>query len=82
VSLCLEVSHHTEKVVGVLGLGMVCLLEVPSLMANMSMGGTIEVLGPIGATGHSLPILVCVVLQGDMWVFHLGEIGWILLTHV
>jgi hypothetical protein len=24
--------------------------------------------------------MVRVVLQGDMWVFHLGEIGWILLT--
>jgi hypothetical protein len=24
--------------------------------------------------------VVLVVLQGDVWVFHLGEIGWILLT--
>jgi hypothetical protein len=24
--------------------------------------------------------VVRVVLQGDVWVFHLGEIGWILLT--
>jgi hypothetical protein len=43
-------------------------------------GGTIAALGPRGATGHSLPFVVLVVLQGDMWVFHLGEIGWILLT--
>jgi hypothetical protein len=28
---------------------------------------------------HGLPFVVCVVLQGDVWVFHLGEIGWILL---
>jgi hypothetical protein len=26
------------------------------------------------------PFVVRVVLQGDGWVFHLGEIGWILLT--
>jgi hypothetical protein len=32
VSLCLEVSHHTEKVVGVLDLGVVSLLDVPSLV--------------------------------------------------
>jgi hypothetical protein len=43
-------------------------------------GGTIVVLGPRGATDHGLPFVVCVVLQGDVWVFHLGEIGWILLT--
>jgi hypothetical protein len=43
-------------------------------------GGTITVLGPRGATGHYLHFVVCVVLQGDMWLFHLGEIGWILLT--
>jgi hypothetical protein len=61
VSLCLEVSHHTEKV-GVSGLGMVSLLDVPSLMGNMSMGGTIAVLGPRGATGHGLPFIVCVVV--------------------
>jgi hypothetical protein len=30
--------------------------------------------------GHGLPFVVHVVLQRDMWVFHLGEIGWILLT--
>jgi hypothetical protein len=52
MSLCLEVSHHTEKVVGVLGLDVVSLLDVPSLVANTSMGGTIVVLGPRGATGH------------------------------
>jgi hypothetical protein len=43
-------------------------------------GGTIPVLGRIGATGHGLPFVVRLVLQGDVWVFHLGEIGWILLT--
>jgi hypothetical protein len=43
-------------------------------------GGTITVLGPRGATDHDLPFVVRVVLQGDVWVFHLGEIGWILLT--
>jgi hypothetical protein len=45
-----------------------------------SMGGTIAALGPRKATNHSLPFVVRVVLQGDVWVFHLGEIGWILLT--
>jgi hypothetical protein len=43
-------------------------------------GGTIAALGPKGATDHGLPFVVRVVLQGDVWVFHLGEIGWILLT--
>jgi hypothetical protein len=80
VSLCLKVSHHIEKVLGVLGLGVVSLLDVPLLVVNMSMGGTIAALGPRGATGHDLPFVVRVVLQGDMWVFHLGEIGWIFLT--
>jgi hypothetical protein len=80
VSLCLEVSHHIEKVVGVLGLGMVSLLDIPSLMANMSMGGTIAVLGPRGGTGHGFPFMARIVLQGDVWMFHQGEIGWILLT--
>jgi hypothetical protein len=37
-------------------------------------GGTIAALGPRGATGHGLPFVVRVVLQGDMWVFHLGDI--------
>jgi hypothetical protein len=74
------VSHHIEKVVGVLGLGMVSLLDVPLLVANTSMGGTIATLGPRGATGHGLSFVVRIVLQGDVWVFHLGEIGWILLT--
>jgi hypothetical protein len=74
VSLCLEVSHHTEKVVGVLGLGLVSLLDIPSLVANTSMGGTIAALGPRGTTGHDLPFMVRVVLQADVWVFHLGEI--------
>jgi hypothetical protein len=80
VSLCLELSHHIEKVVGVLGLGKVSLLDAPLLMANTSMGGMIAALGPRGATGHGLPFVVRVVLQGDVWVFHLGEIGWIFLT--
>jgi hypothetical protein len=39
VSLCLEVSHHIEKVVGVLGLGVVSLLDIPLLVANTSVGG-------------------------------------------
>jgi hypothetical protein len=63
-----------------LGLSVVSLLDVPLLVANTSMGGTIAALGPRGATGHGLPFVVRVVLQGDVWVFHLGEIGWILLT--
>jgi hypothetical protein len=62
VSLCLEMSHHIEKVVGLLVLGVVSLLDVPSLVANTSMGGTIAALGPRGATGHGLPIVVRVVL--------------------
>jgi hypothetical protein len=64
----------------VLGLGVVNLLDVLLLVANMSMGGTIVVLGPRGATGHGLPFVVRIVLQGEEWVFHLGKIGWILLT--
>jgi hypothetical protein len=75
MSLCLEVSHHTKKVVGMLCLGVVSLRDVPSLVASTSMGGTIATLGPRGATGHDLPFVVCVVLQGDVWVFHIGEIG-------
>jgi hypothetical protein len=74
VSLCLEVIHHIEKVVGVLGLGVVSLLDVPLLVANTSMGEMIAVLGPRGATDHDLPFVVRVVLQGDVWMFHLGEI--------
>jgi hypothetical protein len=80
VSLCLEERHHIKKVVGVLGLSLVRLLDVPLLVADTSMGGTIAVLGHRGATGHSLPFVVRVVLEGDVWVFHLGEIGWIFLT--
>jgi hypothetical protein len=38
VSLCLVVSHHIEKVVGMLGLGVVSLLDVPLLVDNTSMG--------------------------------------------
>jgi hypothetical protein len=44
------------------------------------MGGTIVSLGLKGATGHGLHFMVRVVLQGDVWVLHLGVIGWILLT--
>jgi hypothetical protein len=80
VSLCLEVSHHIEKVVGVLRLGVVSLLDLPFLVDNTSMGGMIPALGPRGAMGHGLPFVVRVVLQGDVWVFHLGEVGWILPT--
>jgi hypothetical protein len=80
VSLCLEMSHHIEKVVGVLGLGVVSLLDIHLLMANTSMGGTIATLGPKGVTVQGLPFVVRVVLQWDVWRFHLGEIGWILLT--
>jgi hypothetical protein len=29
---------------------------------------------------HGLPFMLCVILQGDVWVFHVGEIGWSLLT--
>jgi hypothetical protein len=43
-------------------------------------GGTIATLGPKGATVQGLPFVVRVVLQWDVWRFHLGEIGWILLT--
>jgi hypothetical protein len=43
-------------------------------------GGTIATLGPRGAMGHGLPFVVRVVLRRDEWVFHLGVIGWILLT--
>jgi hypothetical protein len=80
VSLYLEVSHNREMVLGVLGLGVVSLLDVPSLVDNTSMEGTITVLGLRGATGHGLHLVVRVVLQGDVWVFHLGVIEWILLT--
>jgi hypothetical protein len=59
---------------------MVNLQDIPSLVDNTSMGVTIAVLGPKGATGHGLPFVVRVALQGDVWVFHLGEIGWILIT--
>jgi hypothetical protein len=38
VSLCLEVSDHIEKVVGVLGFGVLSLLDAPLLVANTSMG--------------------------------------------
>jgi hypothetical protein len=63
-----------------LGLGVVSMLYVPSLVANMSMGGTIADVGPSGSMSHGLPFVIRVDFQGDVWVFHLGEIGWILLT--
>jgi hypothetical protein len=53
------------------GFGRVSLFDVPSLVANMSMGGMIAALGPRGATSHGLPFVVCVVLQGYVWVFYL-----------
>jgi hypothetical protein len=59
---------YIEKVVGMLGLGVVSLLDVPLLVADTSMGGMIAGLGPRGATGHGLPFVVRVVLQGDVWV--------------
>jgi hypothetical protein len=62
------------------GFGRGEFVDVPSLVANTSMGGTIAVLGPRGATDHSLHLVVRVVLQGDVWVFHLEEVEWILLT--
>jgi hypothetical protein len=80
VCVCLEVCNHREMVLGVFGLGVVSLLDVPSLVANTSIGGTIIALGPRGAMGHSLHFVIRVVLQGDMWVFHLRVVGWILLT--
>jgi hypothetical protein len=52
VSLCLKLSHHREMVVGMLGSGVGSLLDVPSLVANTSMWGTIAALGPRGAMGH------------------------------
>jgi hypothetical protein len=36
-------------------------------------GGNDPVLGPRGAMGHGIPFVVHVVLQGEVWVFHLGE---------
>jgi hypothetical protein len=59
-----------EIVVGVLGLGMVSLLDAPSLVANTSIGGMIATLCLKGATDHGLHLVVLVVLQGDVWVFH------------
>jgi hypothetical protein len=38
VSLCLEVIHRIGKVVGVLGLGVVSLLDVPLLVAKYEYG--------------------------------------------
>jgi hypothetical protein len=55
-----------QKVVGVLGLGVVSSLDIPLLVANTSTGGMIAVLGRRGATDHDLPFVVRVVLQGDV----------------
>jgi hypothetical protein len=74
------VSHHIEKVVGVLGLGVVSLLDVPSLVATTSMGGNDRSFRTQRSYGPQSPLRARVVLQGDVWVFPLGEIGWILLT--
>jgi uncharacterized membrane protein len=46
------------------------------------MGGMIAGLGLRGATGHGLHLLIRVVLQGDVSVFHLGVIGWISLIPI
>jgi hypothetical protein len=82
MSLLQGVCLLREIVVGVLGLGVVMsLLDVPSLVGNTSMGGMIVALGLKGVTGHGLHLVVLVVLQGDVWEFHLGVIGWILITH-
>jgi hypothetical protein len=51
-----------------------------SARGQYEYGGTIAALGPRGATDHCLSFMVRVVLQWDVWVFHLGERGWILLT--
>jgi hypothetical protein len=40
----------------------------------------IAALGPKKVTSHGLPFVVRIVFQGHILVFHLGEIGWILLT--
>jgi hypothetical protein len=53
---------------------MVSFLDVPSLVANMSIGGMIATLGLRGGMGHGLHSMVHVVLQGDVWVFYLGVI--------
>jgi hypothetical protein len=42
VSLCLEVSHHIEKLVGVWCLGVVSLLDVLSLVTNTSIGERLQ----------------------------------------
>jgi hypothetical protein len=39
-------------------------------------GGTITALSPSGATDHDLPLVVSVVLQGDVWVFHLDRMDF------
>jgi hypothetical protein len=80
MSLCLEVIHHIEKVVGMLGFGRGEFAGRSFARGQYEYGGTIAALGPRGATGHGLPFVACVVLHGDVWVFHLGEKGWILLT--
>jgi hypothetical protein len=42
-------------------------------------GGMIAVLGLRGATRHGLHLVIHIVLQEDVLVFHLGVIGWVLI---
>jgi hypothetical protein len=72
--LYLEVYHHREMVVGMLGSSVVSLLDVTSLVANTSIEGMIVALGFKRAMGRGLQLVVHVVLQGDVWVFYLGVI--------
>jgi hypothetical protein len=74
LSLYLEVYHHREMVVGMLGSSAVSLLDVTSLVANTSIEGMIVALGLKRAMGRGLQLVVHVVLQGDVWVFYLGVI--------
>jgi hypothetical protein len=78
----LEVCHHKEMVIGVLGLGMVSLLDIPSLVVDTSMGGTIVALGSRGAMGHGLHFVVHVVVQGDFMVACLEAIRILLVFSV
>jgi hypothetical protein len=78
VCLCLEVSLHIEKVVGVLDLGVVSSLDVPLVMDNT--WGSNRSFRSQRSYGPWSLLVVRAVLQGDVWVFHLGGIGWILLT--
>jgi hypothetical protein len=68
MSLLHGVCLLREIVVGMLGLGVLSLMDVPSPMANTSMGGTIEALGLKGAMDHSRHLVVLVVLWGRVGV--------------